>query len=604
MELSDSLSETLQSLPDQPGVYLMKGAAGEILYVGKAKRLRDRVPDYFRDSVDHPRTRRLAEKTRSVETIVVDTEQQALEVEYDLIKEHRPRFNIAFRDNKRFPYIKVTVEEPYPRVLTTRQKKPDGSRYFGPYTNVGSMRKTLETVRDIFPYRSCNDDFPPGGDAETYSVCMDYHLKQCEGPCEGRQSREEYRDMIDDLCQFLGGDYEPVRDRLTRRMEEHARRHEYEAAAIYRDRLEALEKTVDYQPFVESTREADVLGFGEARDVTSVVLLAIREHRVINRREFPLRARSLSRPEAARDFIMTYYPSRSRAPRRILLEEPPPDRADVERHLSDRFGHPVDVEVPERGEKRRLIDSARRTAELSATDESISLRRREGDALSVARDLLDLSHLPRVIEGFDVSTHDGRETVAGMVRFVDGEPEKQDYRRFRMRSVEGADDYASLREAIRRRYRRLLEEERPLPDVVFVDGGRGQLSAAREVLEDLQVERPVVSLAKRKELLYVNQRQAPYDLPETSRVLQLFQRVRDEAHRFALRYHRDRRQGALGSRLKEIRGIGDARLKMLIERFGSPVRARQSSVEELTDLPGITTEIAREIKQLEPERTR
>lgn len=603
MEPSDSLKGTLDSLPDRPGVYLMKGAAGEILYVGKAKRLRDRVRSYFRDSVDHPRTRRLVSRTESVETIVVETEEQALEVEYDLIKEHRPRFNIAFRDNKRFPYIKVTVGEPYPRVLTTRQKKPDDARYFGPYTNVGSMRQTLETVREIFPYRSCNDDFPPGGDAQAYSVCMDYHLKQCEGPCEGLQTQEDYRSMIQDLCQFLSGDYEPVRRRLRGRMEEHADRHEYEAAAIYRDRLNALEKTVDYQPFVESTREADVLGLGEAEGVTTVVLLSIREHRVINRREFPIRARGPSRSEAARDFIMTYYPSRSRLPRRILVEEAPTDREGLERHLSRQAEGTVDVEVPERGEKRRLVDSARRTAELSATDESIALRKREGDVLSTARDLLDLPALPRVIEGFDVSTTQGHETVAGMVRFVDGEPEKQDYRRFRVRDVDGADDYASLQEAVRRRYRRLLAEDRQLPDVVFVDGGRGQLTAAREVLDEVGCDRPVVSLAKREELLYVNQRQAPFDLPESSKVLQLFQRVRDEAHRFAIRYHRDRRQGAVGSRLKEIRGIGDQRLKMLMERFGSPVKARQSSVEELTDLPGITPKIAREIKRLEPRET-
>lgn len=604
MELSDSLKETLEHLPDRPGVYLMKGSAGEILYVGKAKRLRDRVRSYFRESVEHPRTRRLASLTESVETIVVDTEKQALEVEYDLIKEHRPRFNIAFRDNKRFPYIKVTTNEPYPRVLTTRQKKPDGARYFGPYTNVGSMRKTLETVRDIFPYRSCNDDFPPGGDAEEYSICMDYHLKQCEGPCEGLQSREDYRAMIEDLCQFLSGDYKPVRERLETKMQQHAEDHEYEAAAIYRDRLEALEETVDYQPFVESTREADVLGLGEAERVTTVVLLVIREHRVINRREFPIRARGLTRPEALKDFLLTYYPSRTRVPDRILVGETPSDDESIEEHLADHADHSVRIEVPERGEKRRLVKSARRTADLAATDESIALRKREGDVLSAAQKLLDLPDVPRVIEGFDVSTTQGHETVASMVRFVDGEPEKQDYRRFKIRTVEGADDYGSLREAVRRRYRRLLAEGRPLPDVVFVDGGRGQLTAALEVLDELDCDRPVVSLAKREELLYVNQRQAPYDLPETSNVLQLFERVRDEAHRFAVTYHRDRRQGALSSRLKDIRGIGDKRLKQLIDRFGSPIRARQSSLDELTEVPGITPDIAREIKQIESRESR
>lgn len=600
MDVPESVRQTLDNLPSEPGVYMLKDSAGEILYVGKAKRLRDRVPSYFRDSVDHPKTRKLASLTESVETIVVDTEQQALEVEYDLIKEHRPRFNVAFRDNKRFPYIKVTVDEPFPRVLTTRQKEPDGARYFGPYTNVGSMRETLETVRDIFPYRSCNDEIPPGGDPENLSICMDYHLKHCEGPCEGLQSVGDYNEMIDDLCRFLNGRYEPVRDRLRERMNEHAEDHEYEAAAIYRDRLEALEETVEYQPFIESTREADIVGLGEAEKITTVVLFAVREHHLINRREFPLRATGLTSAEAIKDFLMTYYPSRSKLPEVILVDEPPAEQREVENLLEDRFDGSVAIDVPEQGEKRRLLDSAIRTAEQSAKEESLSIRKREGDVLSVAKDLFDLDRLPRVIEGFDISTNQGRETVAGMVRFVNGEPEKEGYRRFKIREVEGADDYASLKEAVGRRYRRLLDEDRALPDLVFVDGGRGQLSAVSEVLEDLGVDRTIVSLAKRKELLFVDQRQAPYDLPEDSTVLQLFQRVRDEAHRFAVSYHRDRRQGMLSSRLKNIDGIGDARLKSLIDAFGSPVRARQADLDELTAISGITESVAREIKQLEP----
>jgi excinuclease ABC subunit C len=600
MDVPEEVQETLDNLPDESGAYLMKGTAGRILYVGKAKRLSDRVPSYFHDSVEEPKTRKLASLVESIETIVVETEHQALEVEYDLIKEHRPRFNVAFRDNKRFPYIKVTMDETFPRVLTTRQKQPDGARYFGPYTNVGSMRKTLETVREIFPYRSCNDEIPPGGDSENLSICMDYHLKHCEGPCEGRQSVEDYNEMIEDLCRFLSGQYEPVRDRLRRKMSNHAENHEYEAAAIYRDRLEALEETVDYQPFVESTREADVVAIGEAEKVTTVVLFSIREHHLINRREFPLRAEGLSRPEAVRDFLMTYYPSRSSRPERILVEEFPADRESVESMLSDNERGSVSIRVPEQGEKKRLLNSARRTAEQSAKEESLSIRKREGDVLSVAKDLFNLERLPRGIEGFDVSTNQGRETVASMVRFTNGEPEKEEYRRLKIREVDGVDDYDSLREAVRRRYRRLLEEDRPLPDLVFVDGGRGQLSAAKEVLEDLGVDRTLVSLAKDEELLFVDQRQAPFDLPDDSNVLQLFQRIRDEAHRFAVSYHRDRRQGMLSSRLKSIDGIGDKRLQRLMDAFGSSTRARQADLDELTDVSGITEPIARRIKQLEP----
>ncbi|MFB6346494.1 MAG: excinuclease ABC subunit UvrC [bacterium] len=599
MDVPEQIQETLDNLPAEPGVYMLKGSAGEILYVGKAKRLSDRVPTYFGESYSRPKTKKLASLTESIETIVVPTEQQALEVEYDLIKEHRPRFNVAFRDNKRFPYIKITMDEPYPRVLTTRQKKPDGSCYFGPYTNVGSMRKTLETIRDIFPYRSCSDDIPAGGDEERFSICMDYHINHCEGPCEGRQSVEDYGAMIEDLCSFLNGQYEPVRDRLKEKMEEHAENHEYEAAAIYRDRLEALEETVEYQPFIESTREADIVGVGEAEKITTVVLFSVREHHIINRREFPVQARSLSTEEAIQDFLMTYYPSRSRVPKTVLLEKDIPDRESIEQLIEDQTGSSVTISVPEQGEKRRLIKSAKRTAEHSAKDESLSIRKREGDVLELAKDLFDLSRLPRMIEGFDISTNQGQETVAGMVRFVNGEPEKQDYRRFKIRDVEGVDDYDALREAVHRRYTRLLEEDRKLPDLIFVDGGRGQLSTVTEVLDDLGVERPVVSLAKDQELLFVKQRQAPYDLPEDSKVLQLFQRIRDEVHRFAISYHRDRRQGMLTSSLKSIDGIGDKRLKKLIEEFGSPARARQASIDELTDIPGITTDTAQNIKRLE-----
>ncbi len=603
METPQDVKNVLDNLPDEPGVYLLKDGSGKILYVGKAKSLRDRVPNYFRDSVDHAKTRRLRELTRSIDTIVVDSEQQALEVEYDLIKEHRPRYNISYRDNKRYPYIKITTGEPYPRVLTTRQKGEDEARYFGPYTDVGSMRKTLSTLRDIFPYRSCNDDIPPGGDAERFSICLDYHIKQCEGPCEGKQSQESYREMIEDLCEFLKGNYQPVRRHLKKRMDEHADDHEYEAAAVYRDRLDALENTVERQAFIEATENADVLGVGEAEQITTVVLLSVRDHRIINRREFSLDAASLTRNQALQDFLMTYYGARVHFPRRVLVGEKLPDQELIAEKLSELADRKIRIDVPQKGEKKRLIESARRTARLSAKDESISRRKREGDVLSVVQQLFDLPDLPRVIEGFDISTNQGNETVASMVRFVDGEPEKQDYRRFKMRGVDGVDDYGALKEVLQRRYRRLRREDRPFPDLVFVDGGRGQLSAATEVLGEMEIDIPVVSLAKRRELLFVQHREAPYDLPEDSTVLQLFQRVRDEAHRFAVNYHRDRRQGVFTSRLKEIKGIGDQRFQRLVERFGSPVRARQASLEELTDVSGITEDVARDIKQLAPPQT-
>jgi excinuclease ABC subunit C len=599
MDVPDTVKEQLKNLPNEPGVYLLKSDRGEILYVGKAKSLKDRVPTYFREGNDDVKYQKLGSLTHSIETIVVSTEEQALEVEYDMIKEHRPKFNISYRDNKRYPYIKITMDETFPRVLTSRTKKPDGARYFGPYTNVGSMRKTLSTIRDIFPYRSCNDDIPEGGDEENLSVCMDYHLKQCEGPCEGLQSAEDYREMIEDLCRFLNGNYEPVRDRLEKKMDEYADNHQYEAAAIYRDRLDALEETVDYKPFVEHTENADVYGIGEAEQVTTVVVLSIRDHRVINRREFSIEAESVTIPEALQDFLVTYYEHHTRLPNQVLVEETLPDQKWVEDRLARMADRSVPLHVPERGEKRNMIESAKRTARLAASNESVSIRRREGDVLSVAKNLFDLDTIPKVIEGFDISTNQGNETVAGMVRFVEGEPEKSGYRRFKIREVDDVDDFEAMREVVRRRYRRLLDEEETLPDLVFVDGGRGQLSAARESLDELSCDLPVVSLAKREELLFVEGREAPYDLPEDSNVLQLFQRIRDEAHRFAISYHRDRRQGMLNSRLTEVDGIGEQRLKAIVEEFGSPIRAKQAPVGDLTEIAGVTPEIARKIKQIE-----
>ncbi len=599
MEPPEQIQAVLDNLPAEPGVYLLKGSGGEVLYVGKARSLRDRVPDYFRDyERADARRQALAERIEEIETIVVGGEQEALELEYSLIKEYRPRYNIAYRDDKSYPYIKIT-DEPYPRVFVTRNRQEDGGRYFGPYTNVGSMRRILETVREIFPYRSCSDELPPGGDADKYSLCLDYDIKQCEGPCVGRQSAEDYREMIEDLVEFLKGNYAPVKERLEEKMKAYSERNEFEAAAVYRDRLGALEDFMENTSFVESTANADIFGVGEADKVTSLVLLRVRGHRVVTRLEFPLEREALGRGEALQDFILTFYPTVSVMPDQVLVEEELPDRTFVEAKLAELAGRKVEVKVPRRGEKKKLVESAIRTAELAATNKSVSARRREGDLLAGIREMFDLPELPRVVEGFDISTHGGKGTVGSMVRFINGQPEKEGYRRFKIDIGGKVDDYDALRKVVFRRYHRLLEENRSLPDLVLVDGGRGQLKAAAGALEELGCDLPLTSLAKEKELLFLEGEQAPRDLPEDSRILQFFQRVRDEAHRFAINYHRDRRQGQVSSRLEAVKGIGEARLKKLISRFGSPARVRQASVHQLTEIPGITEEIAARIKKLE-----
>jgi excinuclease ABC subunit C len=595
LKLSENIRVVLDNLPARPGVYIFKDASSEIIYVGKATRLCDRVRSYFNSSHRDSKTELLVENIDSIETITVENEAEALEVEYNLIKEHRPRFNISYRDDKSYPHIKITSNEPYPRVFVTRRKIDDGSIYFGPYTGVGSMRRTLKTIREIFPYRSCNDRLPPGGDDKRFSLCLDYHLKQCDGPCVGLQDTEEYGEMIADLKHFLKGDYAPVRRRLKNKMEEYSGQKKFEAAAIYRDRLQSLEKFTRESTFIESTQTADVLGLGEAEGVTTVLILRIRENRLVNRLEYPLEAETVNRAEALRDFIITYYLAVTTVPPLILVGEDLADQKWLEDKLTRRAGRKVKIKLPGRGEKKRLAESAARSARLAAKNESLSMRRREGDMLRLAMDFFDLPELPRVIEGFDISTLQGHQNVAGMVRFVNAEPEKEGYRRFKLREIEGVDDYGALREVIGRRYRKLLEEDDRLPDLVFVDGGPGQLQAALDALKKLKLDLPVISLAKRRELLYRSGVSAPYDLPEDSTLLQLFQRIRDEAHRFAISFHRDRRQGTLKSRLREINGIGAVRLSALINRFGSPSRVKQASLEELTQVSGITEQIAREI---------
>ncbi|MGM0381806.1 MAG: excinuclease ABC subunit UvrC [bacterium] len=600
MKPPERVQAVLDNLPAEPGVYLLKSSGGEVLYVGKASSLKDRLPDYFRDyERNDARRQALAERVEDIETIVVGGEQEALELEYDLIKEYRPRYNVAYRDDKSYPYIKIT-DEVYPRVYVTRNRKQDGSQYFGPYTNVGSMRRILETVREIFPYRSCSHALPAGGDPEKFSLCLDYDIKQCLGPCVGKQSVEDYREMIEDLIEFLKGNYQPVKKRLKERMEDYSGRKEFEAAAVYRDRYRALQDFMENSSFVESTENADVLGVGEAQGVTSLVLLRIRGHRVVTRLEFPLENEALDHKEALQDFILTFYPAVSVIPELLLVETDLPENQLVENKLSELAGKSVRIKVPRIGEKKNLVNSAIRTAELAATNKSISARRREGDLLAVIQDMFDLSEIPRVVEGFDISTHGGKRTVGSMVRFINGQPEKEGYRRYKVNQGGEIDDYAALNEVVFRRYRRLLEEDRPLPELVLVDGGRGQLKAARKALEKLGCELPVISLAKEEELLFIADEPAPRDLPENSRVLQFFQRVRDEAHRFAITYHQDRRQGQISSGLEQVKGIGQARLQRLLQEFGSPARVRQASVDELTEIAGITQKIARRIKQLEP----
>ncbi len=595
------LKKQLKNLPPEPGVYIFKGAGGEALYVGKATRLSDRVPQHFREARTNSRKKALINATWEIQTIIFDNEKAAVRAEYDLIKQLKPQFNIVHCDDKSYPFIRITTEENYPRVLVTRERHTADSDYFGPYTDVSNMRRTLKAIRDIFPYRSCNLEIPVGGDPDRYRPCLDYSIKQCEAPCVGFQTIEEYGKMIEQISKFLRGRYQPVKNYLEQQMQQFSDEKKFEAAAVYRDRLHALKKMIDKSPLISSTRDADFLAIGTNETAGIIVILKVRDNRLVNRIEFPLTFVGDSPEQALRDFIATYYPVATEVPPLLLLPREIPDRQLLAETLSELSNQTISIKIPRRGEKLKLIRSASRTAKLAATNEALSQRRKEGDLLLAVKDLLELPVLPTVVEGFDISTFQGKQTVASMVRFISGTAEKRGYRRFRISKPAAQDDFAALQEVVRRRYKRIIDEQGQLPDLVFVDGGAGQLSSVKQVLKEFQLAIPVISLAKREEILYVNDPHKTYNLPEDSKVLQLFQRIRDEAHRFAINYHRDRRRMGISSNLREIKGIGEKRLKSLIKRFGSPTKVREAPIEELQSVPGITADIAKKIKQQEVE---
>ncbi|HEX4602310.1 MAG TPA: excinuclease ABC subunit UvrC [Gemmatimonadales bacterium] len=594
MAIPDRLARQLEALPDKPGVYLWKNAAGEILYVGKAKSLRARVPSYFApDAQDTPERAALAGYIADLETIIVPSEAQALLLENNLIKEHKPRFNIRLTDDKSYPRIAVTLAEPFPRVLVVRRVTIPGARYFGPYTDVATLRQTLKIIRRIFTVRSCHWDLPretPG------RPCLDYHIERCKAPCVGYQGEADYRRMIEDVLVFLEGKTVDVRQRLRERMLEASRTTDFERAAQLRDALRWLDQ-VEQPPTVEVVGGGDADAVGCARDGDDAcgVVLRVRDGKLIARDHWFLEQAEFATEGAllAAFLVRCYLPLEVRA-RRVLLPFPPEDLEALAELAPD-----VEWHVPQRGTNAKLAELADQNARYLLDGlkiESFDIDERSADPVfALGRDL-GLAAVPRSFVCIDISTNQGRDTVGSLVWFEAGRPKKAEYRRFR---ITGApqDDFAAVHEVVSRYLARRVAEEKPLPDLMVIDGGRGQLGAALAAARALgQGTLPIASLAKRDEEVFLTDRAEPLRLSRRSPSLKLLQRARDEAHRFAVSYSRKRRaQRTITSELLLIPGIGPQRRRALLERFGSLAGVKTATPAEIATLPGFSTTLAERI---------
>ena len=617
---SQRAAQLLAAVPLKPGVYLMKDAAGAVLYVGKAASLRSRLRSYFGSNADasFALTMKLGEmmpRVEDFEYIVTDSEAEALLLENNLIKRHQPRFNVRLKDDKNYPYIKIDLNEDFPRLDITRRVVNDGARYFGPFASASSMRKTMALLKRLFPYRSCTKKIT-GDDPRP---CLEYHIKRCVAPCVGYASQEEYGEVIDQVMLFLEGKHDDVLRALTRQMHEAAEDLKFERAASLRDQLRAIEKVSQEQKAVTvGAKDQDVIAVAQSDDEAWVEVFFIREGKLTGRDHFILAgARGESPATIVGEFANQYYPTAAHVPGEVLVEHDPPEREALIEALESRRGRRVRLHKPLRGDKRRLVElvagNARegldqRRARWLADTEKVSA------ALDELEEALSLPAPPRRIETYDISNIQGANAVGSMVVFEEGRPNPSRYRRFKIKTVEGTDDYAMMREMLRRRFSRAGKRRADangaaepdadakgwgvMPDLVLIDGGRGHLNAALEVLLESGLGGvPLASIAKKEELVHIPEMAEPIALPRHSQALYLVQRMRDEAHRFAITYHRNlRSKKSVRSAMDDVRGIGPRRKKALLRRFGSVQAVRDATLEEIAAVPGMTRRLAERVK--------
>ncbi len=592
--MPDVVAAKVPHLPESPGVYLWKDASGTILYVGKAKRLRSRVRSYFALDLVSSRTIAMVRKIADVDTLVVPSEAHALILEANLIKEYRPRFNVALRDDKSYPYIKVTVGEPFPRVFVTRRITDDGARYFGPYTDVSAMRRALNVVKRLFTVRSCHYDLPREAPERP---CLDYFIKRCHAPCVGWQDVTSYRVMIDDVVAFLDGRSSDVVARVRARMLEASEKLDFETAGELRDALHKLEKMEEPTVVVDvEGGDRDVIGYARDGEDACAVVLRIRDGKLLAREQ-----RLLEHAEDVDDglvlsaFLLQWYRTAPGRSRQLLLPFSLPEQEMVETALEGTV-----LRVPQRGPRRALIDLADQNARHLLEEfklAALEADERASDPVYELQRELALPKLPRTIACFDISHAQGTDTVASCVWFENGRPKRSEYRKFKVKDTIGIDDFKSMHEVVQRFLRRRVDENKPLPDLVVIDGGKGQLSSAVVALEELGLARQaIVSLAKRDEELFLPGRSDGIRLPRRSPALRMLQQARDEAHRFAITFQRSKRAArTITSELLQIPGVGPNRRRALLHRFGSVQGVRDAPLADIAGLPGFGTAIARKV---------
>ena len=586
--MNPTLEGKLKSIPPGPGVYLYKDDSGQIIYVGKAKSLRNRVRTYFQLSADFDvRKDQMMDAIGDVEFIMTDTEGEALALENNLIKQHKPKYNILLRDDKTYPYIKLTINEPFPRAMITRRVRKDGAAYFGPFFPAGLARKSLKLIERYFLIRNCNIQI----DGKRPRPCLQYYIHRCLGPCtEGLTTFEQYQEAVKDVRLFLEGRNTDLIKRLQVRMEEASRSEQYEIAAHYRDAIDTMETLAERQKMaVMGYDDIDIFGYHHEDNMVAVSVFHMRGGRVVDKRElFWEDQDQFDAGEFFQSVVKQYYVDALFIPVEIHVPVEFEDRELLEQWLSERRGRKVEVHTPQRGAKRELMELVHRNARLSFLQRFRAAMPSPATISKEIEEVLDLEKPPRRIECFDISNLQGSDIVASMVVWEDGRMKKSDYRRFIIRSVSGLpDDFQSMREVVTRRYKRLQEEGTAMPDLVLIDGGIGQLHAAQSALDELNiVDQPLSSIAKREEIIYIAGREdEPIVLERRSPVLRMIQQIRDESHRFAITFHRERRgRRTLTSELNEITGIGLKTTQKLLTHFGSLAKIRAASVDDLQNV--------------------
>ena len=597
------LSQKIKSIPRKPGVYLFHDESGKVLYVGKAKVLRSRVRSYFRkSSLSIPRIQNMVKKISDIEWLVTRSESEALLTEAAMIKEHEPRYNILMRDDKSYPYVRIT-NEPFPQVLLTRKIVNDGSRYFGPFTEVYNLRETLKVIHKIFPVRSCsyliNEDIIA---RKKISVCLDYHIRKCLGPCEGLQSQEDYSAMIEEVVRFLHGRTDKIVKQLRNEMVEASQKQDYEEAALCRDRISAVEAFTKRQRKISASfADQDIIAVAVQQKDACAAVIRLRNGRIIGReRMFLSGVHEQNMSEILSGFMKQFYLESDFLPQEILLQEKPEGCDSLAEWLSEKRGKKVTITAPQRGEKAKLVRLSLQNAELLLAENIRKRERRRELVPEMIQQLqadLNLEVPPRRIEAFDISNIQGSNPVGSMVCFVDGVAKKSEYRKFKIKTVKGIDDFAMIREVVLRRYSRLKSEKATFPDLILIDGGKGQLSMAVSALQELGLSYiSVIGLAKRLEEVYVPGSSDPQNIPKSSPGLFLLRRIRDEAHRFAVTFHRLRRKKAATESIFDgISGIGPARRKNLLTKFENVKTIADASVEKVAEEVGVGEKLAEEI---------